>query len=172
MKENTDMNKSNKIITLSFAVLILIIAVLVIFNINNLSQNTDNLSLYLNDEEIAVFKKDMLLENENIKELTLTQNKNGKPSVDRNLTVINLIDFLNYAEIDISNMESVKVTALDGFSSSYTKEEVLTEDFVYIMLLEDNEELSIEDGSFSMAVPSDEDSTRWIRQIYKIEVLC
>ncbi len=167
-----DTKKSNKIIAISFLGLAIIIAVLVVFNMNSLSDNKEKLSLYVDGQEMAVYEKKDLLEIDGIEDVLLTQNKNGKPSVDRNLTVLDLKDFLEFTGIDIENISSIKVTALDGFSASYTKDEVLTDNSIYIMLYENGEDLPIEDGNFSMAVPSDSDSTRWIRQIYKIEVIC
>ncbi len=166
------MKKSNKIIGISLFAFSLIIAILIIYNLNNVSDNKDSLSLYVNDEEAIVYTSQQILEINQVQDITLTQNKNGKPSVDRNVTVIELKELLDDAKIDLNEVKSVEVLALDGFSASYEISEVLKDDFIYIMLLEDNMPLPIEDGNFSMAVPSDEDSTRWMRQVYKIEVIC
>ncbi len=164
------MKKTTKYILGILLFLTLFVSGLIFWNFQQVDDQKERLTLYINEEEQTAFTYSAIEHLEMVEEKVITQYKNDLPSTERNLTVILLKDVLSQGGIDLTAITSVSVTALDGFSTTYTVNEVLSDDSVYLLLKEDGEALSSEYGSFSMVVPHDENSTRWVRQVYKINV--
>lgn len=164
------MKQSNKLIIGIIAALLVVVGILVVYNLQKVEDQQDLLTVYVNEEEIIAYTPDDTLSLDNVVNTTLTQNMNSQPSVDRNLTVITVKDLLAQTGIDVTTISEVSVTALDGFVTTYTTEEIQSDNDVYIILLEDGDALSNEDGNFSMATPNDADSKRWTRQVYLLNV--
>ncbi len=164
------MKQSNKLIIGIIAALAIIIGILVVYNLQQVEDKKDSLTICINGVETTAFTQDAIAGLEQTQDLVLSQARNSQPSLERNVTVITVKDLLNQAGVDTSAITELSVTALDGFETTYTAEEIQSDDTVYLIIQEDGEFLSGEHGKFAMAVPSDSDSKRWSRQVYMINV--
>ena len=167
-------DKSNKIILIVFSCLFIVISLLASSNISNMNKelelNENGLTIEINNQTVKMFS---LQEIHNLKseEIEITQYSNGGPPVERNLTAVKIIDILELSNVDVNEINEVVVTALDGFSAKFTKDEILDDNKVYIFYLENGFKLDEKWGNFATACNGDESSTRWLKQTYKINVI-
>ncbi len=163
--------KSNKLILVTSICLIGIICILAYSNLNNmnkqLSMNENGITIELNSESVKMFSQKEIYDLDS-QEIEVTQNTNFGPPTSRNLTGVSIKEILLLSNINLEKIEEVTITALDGFSATYTIEEILQDDKIYVVYKEDGKKLEDNEGNYKIVCRDDKDSTRWLKQVYKI----
>ena len=89
-------------------------------------------------------------------------------------TGVELKKILDYFEIDYSAAETYEVTALDGYASALTQEEVMTDENVYIVIKREGEALGTKSeggsGPYMMIIRSALYSQRWCKFVEEITI--
>ncbi|MFW6029644.1 MAG: molybdopterin-dependent oxidoreductase [Halanaerobiales bacterium] len=173
------MKSSSKKIALIVLVLVIALAVLIILNQENINQAVtkyENMKIEIIYEDSIVKSFDF----DDIQELDIHTfdaflNESGKEPQKNEYTGVLVKDLLINSNIDITNIEAILVTAVDGYTVAVEKEKVIEEDNVYLAFKQNDKFLkSKEDGGegpYQMVIAKDQFSQYWCKYVIKIEVV-
>jgi len=171
------MNKSTQSIFIIILILVVLLAIFLYFNSDNLDK-----SKYLYTGQIVeISHNDNTLEYdfESIKELkeytfSALLNESGKDPVNKEYTGVLLKELIEDANI-ANNYSAVIVSAVDGYTVMIEKDKILEDDNVYLAYKQDGERLKSRDedgvGPFLMVISKDQFSQYWCKYVTSIEVI-
>ncbi len=164
---NLDKRKSIIIVTI---LALIIISTLNILQSREKKELVDNecILVYLNDiEKDRIQKSD--IEEESIEFYATFKRKVGSAS-EKQYKGIPLHKILEIIDIQPKGEYTISVIAKDNYSINITKEELLKEDNIYLVYEEDGKELDKESKPYMLVIKDDEFSTRWNKQVVKIQI--
>lgn len=98
----------------------------------------------------------------------------GRPPENKSFVGVELESILEFKEIDLTNREMVIVKAVDGFSSTFSIDEVKENGRMFIVYKEDGQLLGKRayrgTGPYRLVIKDDFFAMRWVRYVMEIEV--
>jgi len=155
------------------AIIVMLVAVVLIFvnRSNSKAQEelvrSKQLTAYVNAEE-----KVYSYVEEGDKFVTFdTQMKRKNGDVfDKNYTGIELSNIIEELGVTIDENTAVVATCRDNYRIELSASDILAEGNVYLVTKENGEDIDEESGVFMLVINNDEFSTRWGKNIVKIEI--
>jgi len=176
--EKTNNKKVWVIIVAIVAVLAIALGVTAYLNMGNLKEKKT-----LQENAIIVIKSgDKKLAEANMdyitglgeKEFKANLKKSGKPPVEHNYTGVPMKNLFAGLKIDTTNVTTVVLKAIDGYTSALTLSEVMEDDNVYIVYKMDGKSLGNAenggDGPYQALIRKDPYSQRWCKLLTEIEL--
>lgn len=169
--------KSTWFIICAIAILVICVAVFAILNADNLDEknaleSNAEFKITYDDKLVTVTMDDILAMEP--KEFEATMDTSDSDPTAVTFTGVQLKDILDYFSIDVSGASTYEVTALDGFASALTQEEVMMDDNVYIVIEKSGEPLKTKSeggsGPYMMVIRSSTFSMRWCKFVEEIIV--
>jgi len=176
--EKTKNKKLWIIIIVVVAVLAIALGVTAYLNRGNLSEKKElqeNAIILIKsgDKELAEANME-LVTSLGEKEFKANLKKSGKPPVEHNYTGVPMKNLFAELKIDTTNVTTVVLKAIDGYSSALTLTEVMEEDNVYIVYKMDGKSLGNAenggDGPYLALIRKDPYSQRWCKLLTEINL--
>lgn len=171
------MKKSTLIIIICIVVLIIAVGVLAVLNSGNTALKKElemNAQFYIKygDKAQLVTMQDML-DIGPVEFKTIMDTSDTDPT-EVTFTGVELKTLASHFGIDIKDASVVEVTALDGYSSALTGDEVREDDNVYICIYRNGEPLKPKSeggsGPYMMVIKSSQFSNRWCKFVQEINI--
>jgi hypothetical protein len=171
------MKKGTLILLIVIAVLVVAVAVFAILNAGSLEEKykleeNAEFKITTGDTQITVTMDDILSLDPVEFEATMDTSTTDPTPVM--FTDVELKKILDYFNIDYSAAETYEVTALDGYASALTQEEVMTDENVYIVIKKEGEALGTKSeggsGPYMMIIRSATYSQRWCKFVEEITI--
>lgn len=171
------MKRSTLTILICVAVLVTAVAVLAALNSKDAAKKQElemNAQFYIKyaGKEQLVSMQDML-DIEPVEFTTMMDTSTTDPT-QVTFTGVEIKKLCSHFGIDTSAATVYEVTALDGYSSALTQDEVQTDDNVYICILKNGEVLKTKSeggsGPYMMIIKSSQFSNRWCKFVQEINI--
>ena len=164
-----NLNKKRILIILTILVVIVIGALNIIQSQEKKElAESESVLVYLNDEEIGKLQKSEI-KKESIEFNAIFKRKVGA-ATEKQYKGMPLHNILELIDISPNGDYTVSIVAKDNYSIDLTKDEFLKEDNIYLVYEEDGEELDKESQPYMLVIKDDEFSTRWNKQVVKIQI--
>ncbi len=176
MEYKKNVNNQAKILLVIIAVLVIMITIFSRLNAGDVSYKKElemNAVFELKSGETTVqITMDDMLSLNPVPVSAVMDTSNTDPT-DVSFSGVELKDVFEFADMEISS-ETIEVRSLDGYTSALTKEEIMTEDNVYICLAMDDEPLKPKSeggmGPYLMIIKSSEFSQRWCKFVQEVVI--
>lgn len=103
-------------------------------------------------------------------EFNATYKRKVGPAIDKQYTGIPLSTIISNSNIKLNDSDTVSIIAQDQYQIDLTVSEVNESNNAYIVIKENSSLLSNEQGPYMIVLRKDELSTRWVKQIVKINI--
>lgn len=171
------MDKKNAIVALLILCLTLIIFILLKINNQNIEVQKELLSnaeIILSDGQREIFLNENAFKNSAEETFNAVFDTSSTEPKIHSYVGVQLKNILKDNKIDITHKTAVIISAADGYSVAYSKEEVIADKNIYIVYMEDGKYLKSREGGgrgpYESIVVSDMFSNRRCKWITKIEV--
>ena len=173
-----ELNRTNKIIYMNLALLLIVVAVLALFNRGDpelrraLEENCE-FQIRVEGENVATVNLQILLALDPI-EFTTTFSTSVSAPRETTFKGVELRLLLETLEIDTSNADRIIVSGLDAYYSPLTKEEVGRAETVYVCYSMDGEILKTQGeggfGPFMLVIRGERFAQRWCKYVEAIDI--
>ena len=164
-----NLNKKRILIILTILVVIVIGALNIIQSQEKKElAESESVLVYLNDEEIGKLQKSEI-KKESI-EFNATFKRKVGAATEKQYKGMPLHNILELIDISPNGDYTISIVAKDNYSIDLTKDEFLKEDNVYLVYEEEAKELDKESKPYMLVIKDDEFSTRWNKQVVKIQI--
>lgn len=166
---------SKKRSRLFFGGLVLLFIVILIW-VNRVETRSDESLHEAGAVEVCHGSQTIVLDAKTLKQLSTEafeaayQRKVG-PAEDRSYTGISLSGLLAASGVSEEGAASIAIVSLDQYRIELPAEEALRQGNLYLASRRDGAALSAEEGPYLLVIREDALSTRWVRQVVRLEVV-
>jgi hypothetical protein len=172
------MKKNNLILFAVIALLVIVIAVFLKLNKEDLSHRVNlseeaEIDLFLEESYLATITYGDIIAFEPQEFIALLK-EDGKEASEQTYTGVLLKDLLSSFNIDLNKVESVVVKAVDGYTVVVENQKLIEDDNVYLAYKRNGEFLKTREeggvGPYQMVISNDPFSQFWCKHVVNIEV--